>query len=1120
MQCPSCQFEVPDGSKFCGECGTKLPRPCASCGHANPPGAKFCSECGTKLDGAPARQEPASQPIAPAPLAPTAAGDASHAERRHISVMFCDMVGSSELSTKLDPERNRDVVGAFLSCAATEINKLDGMVATYMGDGILAYFGYPVAHEDDAERAIRAGLEIVGAVGRLKLGLDKPLQARIGIASGVVVVGDLVGQGVAQQNAVIGETTNLASRLQELADPDTIVIGQRTHTLVGGRFEYRDLGFQSVKGFGEPVHARQVIGLSDDESRFSARNLEGVSPVFGREEEMEIIERRWHSAVNGEGRVALVTGEAGIGKSRIGRALEERLADEDHRLMTIHCSPYHRDSALHPIIGQITRIIGISREDSTAEKLAKLESNLADVGENLTENVALYASLLSIPFEGPSPLDDLTPQELKAHTLNALLATLRTLCAQRPVLLMFEDLHWIDATSLELLTMIVREAAELRLLVLATTRHGFTPPWPRHSHVTTVALNRLGNREARALVNSVTQGKALAAEVVEQIIDRADGIPLFVEELTKTVLENGLLILEGDTYQMQGAMTSVAIPPTLHASLIARLDRLSSAKDVAQIGAAIGRQFSHSLIAAVASVPAGVLQDALLRLSDAELIFERSVGQDTIYEFKHALLHDATYTSLVAGRRQQLHARIAMAMDTHFPEIADQEPATLARHYAEAGQSNKAIALWHRAGERAISRCENTEALALLRTALHHLETTEETPERAQREFSLQIALGAALMIVEGQSKPEVEQAYSRARALAEYAGDSEESYTALIGMWRYYAARGEQVEARGAGELLQALAERLGHTELRIKANMALGITLYQQWEDPQRAIDLLSTATELYESDPPDEQDVAMTALGSHPAFMCAMGVALTHWLRGETAAAHAWRDRSLAIGDRLNNPFQSVIVHGWNAVLAYNLQDWDRLRVEIDRSHTLATQHKVPVWEAITEIFRGFLAVVDGEVEAGLAECVAAVDELHALGYGTFRTRSLLIRAQAYDYARQPDLGLASIDEAIESYGNQGEVWIQSELQRVRGDLLIQLGAGRADEGFQALQQAIDMAAALDVPTFYRRACLSMIKARRAAGQGDQVQTLLAEVMADWADDPASAEWLEAQNLWSAA
>lgn len=1109
MQCPSCQFVMPDGSKFCSECGTKLPAGCPSCGHLNPASAKFCSECGIKLAGSGAAQPRSAPP-------PPEAAEPSHAERRHITVMFCDMVGSSELSTRLDPERNREVVGSFLSCAATEVTKLDGMVATYMGDGILAYFGYPTAYEDDAERAIRAGLEIVQAVQRLDNGPDIHLEARIGIASGVVVIGDLVGAGMAQRNAVIGETTNLAARLQEIAPPGGVVIGQRTHALVGGRFDYRDLGPQQLKGFHKPLRARQVLGVSADESRFAARTQEGMSPVFGREEELEIIGRRWRLAASGEGRVVLVTGDAGIGKSRIGRALEEQVAHENCRVMTFHCSPYHRDSALHPVVGQIMRVAGMSRDDSAAEKLTKLHASLEGVARDVPEIVGIYASLLAIPYDESPSAPELSPQEWKTRTLDALFRTLKSICAQQPTLLLFEDLHWIDATSLELLSMIVTQAPEMQLLVLATTRPGFNAPWQRHSHITSVALNRLGNREARALVQTVTQGRTLAPDLVEQIVQRADGIPLFVEELTKTILESGVLTLEGDRYS--GTVTASLIPPTLHASLIARLDRLSSAKDVAQIGAVIGRQFSRSLIEAVARLAPDELRDALDRLLDAELIFERSLGRDTLYEFKHALFHDVTYSSLVAGRRQQLHARVAAAIDQRFPEEAEREPETLARHFSEAGQTERAISLWRQAGERAVSRNENTEALALLRTALGQLDQLGDTDAKAGLEFQLQIALGAALMIVEGQSMPEVEEAYSRARDLSGRMGDSEEAYSALIGMWRYYAAKGEQSEARAVGEMLSDLAERLRRTDLLIKAHMALGITLYQRWEDPDWAIELLVKATELYENDPPDEQDVAMTALGSHPGFMCAMATTFIYWLQGKTEQALAWSERSLAIGGRLKHPFQNVIVRGWTAVFAYNLQDWDRLRAEIDIAHGLACKHEVPVWVAITRIFRGFLSVMDGDHKDGLAECSAAVDELHALGYGTFRTRSLLILAQAHGAAAQPAAGLQAIDEAIAILGKSGEVWLGPELHRVRGDLLLQMGAEHRPQGLAALEQAHRSAADLAVATFERRAALSLARAKLQEGDTRAARRLISDLRATWTGPAVSAEQRDADRLWA--
>ena len=507
--------------------------------------------------------------------------------------MFCDMVGSSALSTRLDPEEQRDVVGAFQACCASEIKRLGGMVAQYLGDGVLAYFGYPTAHEDDAERAVHAALAILDVVGALKPAADVILQARIGIASGVVVVGDLVREGGTQENAAIGETTNLAARLQSLAEPNTIVISPQTHRLVGALFEYHDLGRHSLKGFAEPVHVRQVAGASEFESRFEAMHQSGTSPLLGREEELDLLVRRWEQAKRGEGRVALVIGEPGIGKSRLTRAVKEHLRSEPHSSFSYYCSPYHQDSALYPIIAQLLRAAGIERNEGAETRLEKLEGLLAPSSEKLAEDVPLFAALLSIPSGNRYPLPDPTTQRLKERTLAALVGQLERFAARQPVLMTFEDLHWIDPTSLELLSLIIDRIASLPVLLLATSRPEFTPPWPNHSHVSTVALGRLGRAEVLALVDGVTKSKALPPEVLDQIVARTDGVPLFIEELTKAVLESGLLQEAGNRFELAGPLPRLAIPSTLHASLLARLDRLAPVRDLAQIGAAIGREFSY-----------------------------------------------------------------------------------------------------------------------------------------------------------------------------------------------------------------------------------------------------------------------------------------------------------------------------------------------------------------------------------------------------------------------------------------------------------------------------------------------------------------------------------------------
>ena len=622
MQCPSCNADVATKAKFCEQCGEGLPRRCSTCGHNNSALAKFCAECGTSIGTATsshiAKPEYRANQSASAPAA-------TPAERRQLTIVFCDMVGSSALSTRLDPEEQRDVVSAFQTCCANEIKRLGGMVAQYLGDGVLAYFGYPSAHEDDAERAVRVGIAILDVVGALKPAPGVILQARIGIASGVVVVGDLVREGITQENAAIGETTNLAARLQSLAEPNTIVIAPETHRLVGALFEYRDLGTHVLKGFAEPVHVRQVLAASKVENRFEARHPSGTSPLLGRDEELDLLTRRWEQAKSGQGRVVVLTGEAGIGKSRLTRALQERLAEEPHTRMIYHCSPYHRDSALHPIIGHLVRGADIEHGDDSEVKLDKLRTLLAQSSDSLAEDMALFAALLSIPAGDRYPLPKLTPQRLKEVTLRSLIGQLKKLAARQPVLMLFEDLHWVDPTTIELLSLIVDETPALRLLLIATGRPDFAPRWPSQPYISTISLSRLGRSEGQALVNDVTKGRVLPAEVLEQILARTDGVPLFIEELTKTVLETGLLRQVEDRYVLTGPLPPLAIPSTLHASLMARLDRLASVKDVAQIGATIGREFSYGLVATVSSLPQKALRDALAQLVEAELIFQRGV---------------------------------------------------------------------------------------------------------------------------------------------------------------------------------------------------------------------------------------------------------------------------------------------------------------------------------------------------------------------------------------------------------------------------------------------------------------------------------------------------------------
>ncbi len=751
------------------------------------------------------KRAPAGAAAATAPAAPRALDTA---ERRQLTVMFCDLVGSTALSTRLDPEDMREIVGAYHRACADLITRAGGFVARYMGDGVLAYFGYPQAIEHDAERAVRAGLSLVEAVPKLKTATGVPLQVRVGIATGLVVVGDLIGVGAAQEHEVVGETPNLAARLQALAEPGAVVISSSTRMLTGGLFDYRDLGKIALKGFAEAVPVWLALGTSAAESRFEALRA-STTPLVGRGEEIDLLLRRWEQAKGGEGSVVLLSGEPGIGKSRIAETILDRLSGEPHTRLRLFCSPHHQDSALYPSITQLERAAGFRRDDTDQQRLTKLETVLALAANDLGEAVPLLADLLSVPTGDRYPALDLTSQKRKEKALRALVAQVEGLAARQPVLLVVEDAHWADPTSLELFDLIVERASRLPLLAIVTFRPEFMPPWVGRPQVTLISLNRLPRRLRAEMIAHLTGGKVLPQEIADQITDRTVGVPLFIEELTKAVIESGLLVETGDQYVATGPVTALAIPTSLQESLLARLDRLAPTSDVAQIAAALGRQFSHELISAAAAMPRQQLDDALAQLVNAELIFRRGTPPDAEYTFKHALVQDTAYGTLLRSRRQQIHARIAATLEHQFPEIVMAQPALLARHFAEAGLAEKAVVYWLKAGRQALARSATNEATAQLRKGLDALDGLPDGPGRRQQELDLQLALGHALIATKGHSAPEVGESFARARVLAEQIDRPEYVWRVFLGQWTFHRNRGEYRLALALAEQVEKSARR-----------------------------------------------------------------------------------------------------------------------------------------------------------------------------------------------------------------------------------------------------------------------------------------------------------------------
>ena len=754
------------------------------------------------------------------------------AERRQVTVMFSDLVGSTALSARMDPEDLREVISAYQKCVAETVARFGGFVAKYMGDGVLIYFGYPQAHEDDAERAVRAGLELVTAVSGLKTHAAT-LQTRVGIATGLVVVGDLIGSGASQEQAIVGETPNLAARLQGVAEPNSVVIAEGTRKLLGNLFELEDLGAKDLKGIAGPVSAWAALRPASVESRFEALHSSGVTELVGREEELELLLRRWSKAKTSEGQVVLLSGEPGIGKSRLTAALLERIASEPHTRLRYFCSPQRTDSALFPIISQMERGARFTHNDTVPVKLDKLDALLAQ-SSTPRQDAALLSEMLSLPNDGRFPALELTPQQRRQKTLDALHAQVETFARNNPVLMIFEDAHWADPTSLELFGRGVNRIVNLPVLLLITFRPEFEPPWIGQSHVTTLTLNRLTRREIEAMIDHVAGNKPLPANIRQEIIERTDGIPLFVEEVTRAVLEardQGA----GERTVAAIPSTAMAVPATLHASLMARLDRLGGpAKEVAQTGAAIGREFSHALLAAVMNETEAELEASLDRLMEASLLFRQGVPPHAIYLFKHALVQDAAYGTPLREPRRALHARIAETLESQFTEIAENQPELLARHCGEAGLIDKAVGFWGKAGQRSLERSALVEAVEQLTQALSQIETVPTTTALRREQIKLQIALITPLLHVKGYAAPETKAAVERARLLIEQTealGEPPEDplllFSVLYGFWaaNYVAFNGD-VLRNLAAEFL-ALAEKQTATVPLMLGHRLMGMSL-----------------------------------------------------------------------------------------------------------------------------------------------------------------------------------------------------------------------------------------------------------------------------------------------------
>jgi predicted ATPase/class 3 adenylate cyclase len=765
-------------------------------------------------------------------LAGAQAGVLSEAERRQVTIMFCDLVGSTELSGRLDPEDLRALMADYQNACRKAIARYEGFVARYMGDGVLAYFGYPKSHEDDAERAVLAGLALFDFILALNeaAGEDRhsKLAVRIGIATGLVVVGDLIGEGASQESPVIGETPNIAARLQNLAEPDTIVIAQSTHQLIGQSFEYRALGEKSLKGVGKPVHAWEVIGERSVESRFEAARNTGLTPLVGREEEIGLLVGRWKRAKEGDGQVVLVSGEAGIGKSRLTEEIRRSIAADPHIRVGYQCLAHYQNSAFHPVIAQLERAAGISHRHSAMEKLDLLESLLRRSEELDIGDVSLIADLLSVPSGDRYPDAPSEPEQRKAKTLSALIRQLELLTAGNPVLWVFEDVHWIDPSTLELLERLVERVNDLPVLIIATCRPDFGASWAGQPHTSLLALSRMDRRQSRAIVDQFVEPNELPESVLADIIAKTDGVPLFIEEFTRVLLESSNNISNDKSETGQQSYASVGVPATLQDSLMARLDRLAVGKPIAQVAAALGREFSHELIATVCEQESSEIEVALDELTDLGLVRRRGFGEQASYVFKHALVQDVAYQSLLRSARQTLHCRIACVLTDQFPDTARLQPEIVARHFSEGGQPNQAMTYWQQAGERAFTRAAHAEAIGHYSQALGLLDSIDEAEQRATAEIALNLGLAASMRVVDRLD--EALQALGRAEAAAQAFDRPAELAEVHYLKGNIYFPLGQLEECLQSHELSRDFARRVGLLEKEARALGGMGDAYYQR--------------------------------------------------------------------------------------------------------------------------------------------------------------------------------------------------------------------------------------------------------------------------------------------------
>ncbi len=1111
MSCAKCGAENSGGRRFCGDCGAPLENRCSQCGAENPAGKRFCGDCGAPL-AASGGSEQSPGPLAPTAeiRTPTAKNDAVNSvdgERRHLTVLFSDLVGSTEIAAHLDAEDWREIAAQYQRTAAAAVTRFGGHVAKYLGDGLMVYFGWPQAHEDDAERAVRAGLAMVDEVaalnGRLSAEHEVKLGVRVGIQTGSVVM----GRGGGREADVFGDVPNVASRVQSTAEPDSVVITAAVHQLVSGLFVVEDYGAHQLKGIEHPVQLYRAIQPTVVRRRAQRGAARSPTPFVGREDDMRLLLSRWERAREGQGQLVLVIGEPGIGKSRLVEEFRARIRNDAHVWVECAGEQLFQRTPLHAVTQLLAQGLGWRGDESPEDRVTQLERSLELAGLKLSEAVPLIAELLYLPKPENYPPVTFTPDQRRRRLLANLVGWVLNFARMQPLILAMEDLHWIDPSTLELTQTLVDQAATAPLMLLCTGRSEFRVPWPMRAHHTQVTLNRLNECHTREMIAGVVARSALAPDLVDEVVKRTDGVPLFAEELTR-------LILEGDSRSPVHE-----IPTTLHDSLTARLDRLGPAKEVAQVAAVIGREFSYSLLQALVSIDETLLQSALRKLLDAELIYARGIPPEATYQFKHALIRDSAYEVLLKAQRKKLHRQIASVLERDFAQLAQTEPEVLAIHHGAAGDADRSSACWQAAGERAVIRGAFPEAKEYYTRALEELTHLERSPALLQREMLLWIGFGHVSTFLFGYAAPETLEAYAKARSLGERIGNRMQLVLVLAGLHISSMTRGEKGLGQPLADELQRLATRDGGVLAIVWAHTAQTMTRFYSG-DFRGARDHALIACSHYRSEDHlfGPQDPGVLALGHH---------SWASWELGEIDRAREQICEVTRIAQVLDKPNDLAFAEHFAALLSIHLRDPAGVRLHANALASLVARQHFPFYSATSQMFNGWVMLNEGRVVEALAAVRKGVSDYIAagtrIGLGLFLGMLAVAQGEAGLYEE----ALGTVRDAIGSTVEEGAwqpylLWVQGKLLEdsrrspSQSNALLSGAADGVEQAEQSFRDAIAFAARIVAKTIQLRATTSLANLLIARGSAGEARALLGPLYSSFTQGQDTPDLIEARQV----